>query len=417
MNNDVFTLDENNNAAIRTLGVKAGTTETNSPSVFTEDENGNAAIRVTGGGGDQHNLGYFATQAALEEAYPTATAGDWAIVGSTDTVWIWDEDTSAWVDSDQKGQVTSVNGQTGAVTLGINDVAPTQTGKSGYVLGTDGFVAGWVKPEIVQRSALPQASEDELGNVYQFVGTTDANYTNGYFYKCVSDGQNPATYSWENVEVQEADALPSQTGNAGKFLTTDGTDASWSDKPLVNKSSNAAALAIGEYSSAYQYSTAIGNLATTSKSRAVAIGQDADSKGEGSIVIGRASVLSDNTILLNATEGAGLSQLNDPNTMYIVINNGQYMKLVSSDGTIPTDRLTKVNSTITLTAAGWSSNTQTVNVTGMTATGVVFPCPIPADQADYTAAGIICSAQAAGTLTFTCDTVPSGDIDVTVVMM
>ena len=226
MNNDIFTLDDNNNAAIRTIGVN-GIAESNSPTVFTEDENGNAAIRVTGGGGDAHNKGYFATQEALEEAYPTAEAGDWAIVGSTDTVWIWDTDNSEWVDSDQKGQVTSVNGQTGAVTLGINDVAPTQTGKSGYVLGTDGFVAGWVRPEIVQRSALPQASEEEVDKIYQYVGTTDATYTNGYFYKCVSDGQEPATYSWENIEVQEADALPSQAGNAGKVLTTDGTNASW----------------------------------------------------------------------------------------------------------------------------------------------------------------------------------------------
>ena len=116
MNNDVFTLDDNNNAAIRTIGVK-GIAESNSPSVFTEDENGNACVRVTGGGGDAHNKGYFATQEALEEAYATAEPGDYAIVGSTDTVWVWDEDSSAWVDSDRKGQVTSVNGQTGDVTV------------------------------------------------------------------------------------------------------------------------------------------------------------------------------------------------------------------------------------------------------------------------------------------------------------
>lgn len=89
----------------------------------------------------------------------------------------------------------------------------------------------------VQVSALPTASATELGNIYQFTGTTDANYTNGYFYKCVSDGQTPATYSWAQTDVQpQAGGLPSQTGNAGKFLTTDGTDASWSDKPLVNNS-------------------------------------------------------------------------------------------------------------------------------------------------------------------------------------
>lgn len=123
MADDIFTLDDNNNAAIRTVSVNAGASETNSPIIFTTDENGNACVRVTGSGGggsgDSHNKGYYATPQALAEAYPTATAGDFAIVGSTDSVWVWDTDNSEWVDSDQKGQVTSVNGQTGAVVLTI----------------------------------------------------------------------------------------------------------------------------------------------------------------------------------------------------------------------------------------------------------------------------------------------------------
>ena len=142
MAGDIFTLDENNNAAIRTLGVNPGLSETNSPSVFTEDENGNACIRVTGGG-DQHNLGYYATQSDLETAHPTAEAGDWAIVGATDTVWIWDEDTSAWVDSDQKGQVTSVNGQTGDISIkSINGNSLMGSGDL-QISGFLPFPAGW----------------------------------------------------------------------------------------------------------------------------------------------------------------------------------------------------------------------------------------------------------------------------------
>ena len=76
---------------------------------------------------------------------------------------------------------------------------------------------------------MPTADASNLGVIYQYTGETDANYTNGYFYKCVSDGQNPPTYSWTAVQVQAGGggSLPSQTGNAGKFLTTDGTDASW----------------------------------------------------------------------------------------------------------------------------------------------------------------------------------------------
>lgn len=43
--------------------------------------------------------GYFATPAALTAAYPTGENGWWAIVGTTDTVWVWDSDTTAWTDT------------------------------------------------------------------------------------------------------------------------------------------------------------------------------------------------------------------------------------------------------------------------------------------------------------------------------
>ena len=115
---DVLTRNDEGELAVRTVSATEQSTVVNPDDVYTRDTDGNLCIRTTGGGsGDQHNLGYFATQSALEEAYPTAEAGDWAIVGSTDTVWIWDTDNSEWVDSDQKGQVTSVNNQTGAVTI------------------------------------------------------------------------------------------------------------------------------------------------------------------------------------------------------------------------------------------------------------------------------------------------------------
>lgn len=125
------------------------------------------------------------------------------------------------------GGVTSVNGMTGDVTLGINDVAPEQSGFSGYVLGTDGSVAGWVKPEMIQRSAMPQASEEEAGKIYQFVGTTDSNYTNGYFYKCVanySEASATVTQSMGNslsdlaVDVDTLEAYLSPTGDLTRLF-------------------------------------------------------------------------------------------------------------------------------------------------------------------------------------------------------
>ena len=56
-----------------------------------------------GGGGSANDLGWFVDEAALVSAHPVGTDGNHAIVGTTDTVWIWDGDTVAWVDSSLQG--------------------------------------------------------------------------------------------------------------------------------------------------------------------------------------------------------------------------------------------------------------------------------------------------------------------------
>lgn len=73
--------------------------------------------------------------------------------------------------------------------------------------------------------------------------------------------------------------------------------------------------------------------------------------------------------------------------------------------------------TVTLAAANWSSQSITVNATGVTASNTVIISPDPSDFSDYTAAGIYCSAQGTNSLTFDCDTTPSNDIDVNVVIL
>lgn len=74
---------------------------------------------------------------------------------------------------------------------------------------------------------------------------------------------------------------------------------------------------------------------------------------------------------------------------------------------------------ITLPASGWSSNTQTVTVQGVSATEtgqLIQPVPAVASQAAYYAAGILCTNQAANSLTFTCQEAPSSDLTVYVVI-
>lgn len=64
--------------------------------------------------------GYYETETALKNAHPTSEAGDYAIVNSTDTMWIWDADKeggAGWKDGAGKGSVISVNNMTGEVVL------------------------------------------------------------------------------------------------------------------------------------------------------------------------------------------------------------------------------------------------------------------------------------------------------------
>lgn len=81
------------------------------------------------------------------------------------------------------------------------------------------------------------------------------------------------------------------------------------------------------------------------------------------------------------------------------------------------DAVIGVNTTATLAVADWSSNTQTVSVSGVKADSVVFVSPAPASASDYASAGILCTAQAANSLTFTCTTTPTNAITVNVVCM
>lgn len=56
-----------------------------------------------------------------------------------------------------------------------------------------------------QVDLLPVPSVDELGKIYQFIGST-GTYVNGYFYECVASEDNPPVYSWVQKNVQSSNA-------------------------------------------------------------------------------------------------------------------------------------------------------------------------------------------------------------------
>ena len=182
---------------------------------------------------------------------------------------------------------------------------------------------------------------------------------------------NGTAVSWASVPSN----LPSQTGQSGKFLTTNGTDASWGDA-LINNTTKSSSLAIigsvtdvmgtavGVSSSAAGYGTAIGYNTSTTKIGGVAIGAYAQSTAIGAIQI--SSVGNSNVSAIN----------NDPGTLYVALysaggtgTSGNY-KLLGCDGIIPQARLASggTNGQV-LTTNGTTASWTTLNALQNIATG------------------------------------------------
>ena len=71
---------------------------------------------------------------------------------------------------------------------------------------------------------------------------------------------------------------------------------------------------------------------------------------------------------------------------------------------------------LTLTSGGWSNNTQTLSATGVTASNSVIITPAVTALQDWSYYGVVCSAQSANALEFTCDETPSTPINVNVII-
>ena len=60
----------------------------------------------------------------------------------------------------------------------------------------------------IQADSLPAASASELGNIYQYTGTTTSDYVKGYFYECVYEDY---AYKWKQLDTQEPGEVEIET--------------------------------------------------------------------------------------------------------------------------------------------------------------------------------------------------------------
>jgi len=136
----------------------------------------------------------------------TAEQGDIGIVTSESKTYVLSSGSYATLSNWKEiltptDTVISVNSKTGAVVLNPDDLSDaTSTNK--FVTASEKTTWNG-KQDLMQVSTLPTASASNEGKIYQYVGTTTASYTNGYFYKSV-ETTTPWTYGWQNIDVQIA---------------------------------------------------------------------------------------------------------------------------------------------------------------------------------------------------------------------
>lgn len=80
-------------------------------------------------------------------------------------------------------------------------------------------------------------------------------------------------------------------------------------------------------------------------------------------------------------------------------------------------KVSKINAIAVLTIEGWADNTQTVEVSGVTADNSVIVGADPANHIEYVDANIRCTAQGENALTFVCDDVPAVSINANVMIL
>lgn len=125
------------------------------------------------------------------------------------------------------------------------------------------------KVELSQIETLPAATSDNEGRIYQYVGATTANYTNGFFYKCTN---TEGVYSWKVVNVQaggggggslSADITPNITVGglkSGETLSAGTTFDELFQKMLIEYQKPTITLSITPSTTLYEKGTTISTL-------------------------------------------------------------------------------------------------------------------------------------------------------------
>lgn len=176
-----------------------------------------------------HFKGYFTTKAKLEQAYPTAQVGDYAIVGATDTVWAWDDTTNKWLNTTEQGVVITVNGRTGEVVLTKTDVGLSNVDNTSDINKPISTAQQAALDNKAHRKKITTSEVDSFtlrAGIYDLNGVskTILDFTSSYWTVIVGENSGAsnksATQIWLNYGTNEESRV---------YIRHQKANTSWSD--------------------------------------------------------------------------------------------------------------------------------------------------------------------------------------------
>lgn len=187
--------------------------------------------------------GWYATPEALKAAVPVGENGWWAVVGTTDTIWTWDNDTKSWKDSIQKADLSDYYTKAQAdAKFGTPYTLPaaTATTLGGVKVGdyldiaTDGTLSAKTLNDKIVAAVAVKSEPRLVWNHYEETGkrwkTYDIKMPDGLDYVHVKTRYNgPVSSYGEEVDIAKGGTVNHNFGNGtGIFASnttfrTDGT--------------------------------------------------------------------------------------------------------------------------------------------------------------------------------------------------
>ena len=187
--------------------------------------------------------GWYATPEALKAAVPVGENGWWAVVGTTDTIWTWDNDTKSWKDSIQKADLSDYYTKAQAdAKFGTPYTLPaaTATTLGGVKVGdyldiaTDGTLSAKTLNDKIAAAVAVKSEPRLVWNHYEETGkrwkTYDIKMPDGLDYVHVKTKYNSPTGGYgEEVDIAKGSTANHNYGNGtGIFASnttfrTDGT--------------------------------------------------------------------------------------------------------------------------------------------------------------------------------------------------